>query len=134
MMSRMVGKVVKVRKPNGFTTKEFDKLLYTLNGLSIDCQGGGFQEGSRNEIILDIVVCSELLGLNALDTITDFLTTVIDPEKDDENTYDRAKRMLNYRGRFSYDYMLSPNYYYTVGLERETHGYDMKLKFVFDNQ
>jgi len=133
-MSRMTGKVVKVKKPDGLTIEEFGKLMYTLNGLSIDCQSGGFQEGSRNEIVLDIVVCSELLGLDALDTISDFLITVIDPQKDDENTYERVKRMLSYRGRFSYDYMLSPKYYYTLGLEGMARDYDMKLKFVSDNQ
>lgn len=93
--------------------EEIDDLVSVLNGIVNACFWGHiFIPGNRNEIILNMTVSSWLLDLDPIDVLEMFIKHgVIDIEKDDENTRTRVYRMLDYTEKFSWDYMLDPEYY-----------------------
>ena len=57
---------------------------------------------------------------------------IIDPEEDDEDTYERVRRVLGYTRSFDWDWMIDPDSYanYGEGLEDD----DLEVKFVLAAQ
>lgn len=94
-------------------TTEGQDYADVLNGIVWDCvKNHGFERGWRNTIAVDLTVCSEMLGLDALDVLEKLIVNgVIDPKDDDEATCNRIRTVLDYKDRFSWDWMLDPDVY-----------------------
>ena len=81
-----------------------------LNGIAYDChRNHAFQEGNRNNIIVDMTVAAYMLGLSAMDVLDKFVEHgILDLSEDDEDTYDRVKTVLLYANDFSLGWMIDP--------------------------
>jgi hypothetical protein len=78
----------------------------------------GYNEGVRNEVMLDITVCMYVLCLPYKDTLNTFRELdLVSDDRDDEDPEVRMRRALDYSDRFTYDYMIDPNYYRERGKE-----------------
>lgn len=82
-----------------------------LNGIVHDCyRNHAFQEGNRNNVIVDMTVAAYMLGLDATDVLDKFVEHgILDPSEDDEDTYDRVKTVLEYTMFFNWDWMIDPD-------------------------
>ena len=100
-----------------------------MNGISYQCENNMFMRGYRNEIAVNLAVGSHMLGLEPM-KVLDELTGmgVIDVGNDDEDTYDRVRRVLDYDRSFNWDYMIDPDYYANRGKDVEHD--DVKVFFV----
>ena len=88
-----------------------------LNGISWDCQERrGFSVGYRNKVIVDLTVAAHRLALDP-ETVLDKMVCryVIDPEEDDEDTYKRLSRVLDYHESFCWNWMIDPEDYLEIG-------------------
>ena len=87
-----------------------------LNGIAHACyKNDAFQEGNRNNVIVDMTVAAYMLGLSAMDVLDKFIEhSIIDPSDDDEDTYDRVKTVLEYIQSFSWDWMIDPDGWVTL--------------------
>ena len=81
-----------------------------LNGIVHDCyRNHAFQEGNRNNVIVDMTVAAYMLGLDAVDVLDKFVEHgILDPSEDDEDTYERVDTVLDYKDSFSWDWMIDP--------------------------
>lgn len=104
--------------------------LSILNGIVYDChQQNGFTEGYRNQIAVDLTVAAHMLGLDPEDVLQKLVDAkVIDLSKDDEDTFERVRRVMQYSDRFSWDYMIDPDAYLTANMEND--GTDVPIMFV----
>ena len=95
--------------------------LSILNGIVLDCyQQNGFTEGYRNQIAVDLTVAANMLGLDPEDVLQKLVDAkVIDLSKDDEDTFERVRRVMQYSDRFSWDYMIDPDAYLTANMEND---------------
>lgn len=84
-----------------------------LNGIVYDCYiNCNFWQGHRNTVAVDLAVCCDLLGLGWEKTLDKLVVEkVIDPNDDDEDTYKRVERVMDYSNRFGWDYMIDPERY-----------------------
>jgi hypothetical protein len=82
-----------------------------LNGIAHGCYKEDlFQQGNRNNVIVDMTVAAYMLGLDATDVLDKFIEhSIIDPCVDDEDTYDRVKTVLEYTKSFSWGWMIDPD-------------------------
>ena len=92
-----------------------------LNGIAHACyKNDVFQEGNRNNVIVDMTVAAYMLGLSAMDVLDKFIEQgIIDPSDDDEDTYDRVKTVLEYTKSFSWDWMIDPDGWVTMAQDYE---------------
>ncbi len=93
--------------------------INVLNGLIVDCaRYGGYKEGYRNEMILDMTVSSYMLGLNPEEVLVECFMHdgLITNGMDDEQPTDRLSKMLDYEDRFDWNYMLDPDSYQAFGM------------------
>lgn len=94
---------------------EIDVKYYVdvLNGIAFTCASEGeFRAGNRNTIAVDLAVASHMLGLDANDVLEKLVKAgVINPCDDDEDTYRRVEKVLDYNSQFEWEYMIDPNYY-----------------------
>lgn len=104
--------------------------LSILNGIVYDCyQQNGFTEGYRNQVAVDLTVAAHMLGLSPEDVLQKLVDAkVIDLSKDDEDTFERVRRVMQYSDRFSWDYMIDPDAYLTANMEND--GTDVPIMFV----
>ena len=104
--------------------------LSILNGIIYDCyQQNGFTEGYRNQVAVDLTVAAHMLGLDPEDALQKLVDAkVIDLSKDDEDTFERVRRVMQYSDRFSWDYMIDPDAYLTANMEND--GTDVPITFV----
>jgi hypothetical protein len=95
--------------------------LSILNGIVYDChQQNGFTEGYRNQVAVDLTVAAHMLGLDPDDVLQKLVDAkVIDLSKDDEDTFERVRRVMQYSDRFSWDYMIDPDAYLTANMEND---------------
>lgn len=93
-----------------------------LNGIVSDCYyNGGFSEGYRNTIAVDLTVCCVMLELDPIKTLDKLvLAKVIEPDRDDENTWTRVHVVSTYHRRFSWDWMIDPEIYKDIGIDYRT--------------
>jgi hypothetical protein len=84
-----------------------------LNGIIDECYNhDGFRETTRNEIAVNLTVAAYCLGLDPIDVLDNLVEAkVIDPDVDDEDTWNRVRTIEDYADRFSWDWMLNPMYY-----------------------
>lgn len=83
-----------------------------LNGIIDECYSGGFSEGTRNEIAVNLTVVAYCLGLDPIEVLDNLVgAKVINPDDDDEDTWNRVRTVMDYADRFSWDWMLNPTYY-----------------------
>ena len=84
-----------------------------LNGIALACYWDGeFQEGWRNKVIVDLVAGSTMVGLNAYDVMEVFVCNdLINPNEDDEDTWTRVERVMDYKHRFCWNWLISPEEY-----------------------
>lgn len=95
---------------------EVQDYIDLLNGISKFCSGEGYNEGYRNEIIVNLTVGTYMLGLDPDDVLTDFNTTdLIDCSDDDEDPYTRMERVLGYTRRFCWDWMIEADWWRNFG-------------------
>ena len=106
------------------------KYVDVLNGIVYSCcQQDGFTEGSRNKVAVDLTVAAYMLGLDPELLLRKLIDTkVIDPSKDDEDTFKRVRHVMWYTNRFDWDYMIDPDDYFTLGTEND--GTEVPVKFV----
>lgn len=92
--------------------------INVLNGLIVDCaRNKGYKEGYRNEMILDMTVSSYMLGIDPEGVLECFMHDgLITNGMDDEQPTDRMSKMLDYKSRFDWDYMLDPDSYRAFGM------------------
>lgn len=103
-----------------------------LNGIVYECyEHLGFEHGTRNTIAVDLTVAAHMLGLDAT-KVLDWLVEedVINPCDDDEDTYRRVETVLDYKHRFSWNYMIDPSHYVFVAREHANDIKDMPVQFV----
>jgi len=98
---------------------EAESYVAVLNGIVHDCyRNHAFQEGNRNNVIVDLTVAAYMLGLGVFDVLDKLVQNgVIDPDDDDEDPYDRAETVLLYDKSFSWDWMIDPDGWVTLAQE-----------------
>lgn len=84
-----------------------------LNGLALACYWEDeFQEGWRNKVIVNLIAGSSLVGLDPLEVFSIFVENdFINPSADDEDTYKRVDKVMDYSRRFCWDWLISPDEY-----------------------
>lgn len=88
------------------------ELTQMLNGLAMFCMDGGYSEGNRNEVAVNLAVASTLAGLEATDVLRAFAdAALISQDDDDEDPLTRVETVMDYSHRFSWDYMIQPEFY-----------------------
>lgn len=114
---------------------EIEDWMLVLNGIVWECVNRyGFSEGFRNEVIVTMTVAAYLLGLNALEVLDELVDEkVIDPDEDDEDTWDRVRTVLGYHRRFGWDWAINADGYRTIALDHSGAPDDeMPVRFVID--
>lgn len=114
---------------------EIEDWMLVLNGIVWECVNRyGFSEGFRNEVIVTMTVAAYLLGLNAIEVLDELVDEkVIDPDEDDEDTWDRVRTVLGYHRRFGWDWAINADGYRTIGLDHGgAHADEMPVRFVID--
>ena len=108
---------------------EAESYVNVLNGIAHGCYKEDlFQQGNRNNVIVNMTVAAYMLGLDATDVLDKFIEHgIIDPCDDDEDTYDRVKTVLDYTKRFSWDWMIDPDGW--VDMARDYAGEDNPVLF-----
>lgn len=103
-----------------------DEYVSLLNGISYACHRyDEYSEGYRNTIAVDLTVASYMLGLDAQEVLKEFVIRgLIDPLKDDEAPIARVDRVLNYRYKFDWDWMIDPDQYLL---------YDKFVKYAYED-
>ena len=100
-----------------------------LNGLSYHCQAGGWKQGYRNEIAVNLTVAAYLLGLDAIDTLNEFVKAgIIDPSTDDQSTEGRVETVLLYDRDFDWNWMIDAPFWQSLGKDYGKSD-DLKLYF-----
>lgn len=91
--------------------------LNTINGIIYDCwHNHGFESGWRNTIAVDLSVCCHMLGIDAIEMLGNLIKAkIIDPADDDEDTTKRVATCLDYKDRFSWNWMIDAYTYYGMG-------------------
>ena len=88
------------------------ELVQMLNGLATFCMDGGYSEGNRNEVAVNLAVASTLARLTAEDVLRAFMDAgLISYDDDDESPVVRVQKVMDYSTRFSWDYMIQPEFY-----------------------
>lgn len=118
-----------------------DEYVDLLNGIAYACQRyDEYSEGSRNTVAVDLTVACYMLGLNALQILDMFVkASLIDPARDDQDPKGRVYRVLDYRYKFDWDWMIDPEQYLnmprtykdTDGLIKYADGLDEVVKLFF---
>lgn len=95
---------------------EADDYLKVLNGIVVCLHRYGYEEGARNQTIVDLTMCAYMLGLDARMVLDSLVNDVrlIDPADDDEDPYDRMYRVLDYTYAFDWDWLIEPDDYLTL--------------------
>lgn len=111
---------IKIARDEVLTEEEQD-YVDILNGIVYDCyQQDGFTEGCRNQIAVDLTVAAHMLGLDPMLLLRKLVDAkVIDPTKDDEDTFERVSRVMLYSDRFGWDYMIDPEAYLAASMEND---------------
>lgn len=94
-----------------------DEYVSLLNGISYVCRMyDEYSEGYRNTVAVDLTVASYMLGLDAQEVLRKFIVAgLIDPSNDDEVPANRVGRVLDYRYKFDWDWMIDPDGYLSYG-------------------
>ena len=88
------------------------ELVQMLNGLAMFCMDGGYAEGNRNEVAVNLTVASTLARLKATDVLKEFMDAgLISEDDDDEDPLTRVETVMDYSSRFGWDYMIQPEFY-----------------------
>lgn len=101
-----------------------------LNGIIDECYNReGYTEGTRNEVAVDLTVAAYMLGLEPLEVLDQLIEAkVIDPADDDDDPRDRVRIVKDYADRFSWDWMLNPEYYHQRGMQSAKDA-DMPIRY-----
>ena len=93
-----------------------DEYVDLLNGIAYACQRyDEYSEGSRNTVAVDLTVACYMLGLDALQILDMFVkASLIDPARDDQDPEGRVYRVLDYRYKFDWDWMIDPEQYLNI--------------------
>lgn len=83
--------------------EEVEDYAKVLDGLIYDIDHGGYIEGYRNNMIVNLVVCCYELDRDWRDIINAFIQKF---ENDEEDVWHRAEVVEDYSDRFSWDYMI----------------------------
>lgn len=104
--------------------------VQVLNGLAAKCAEGGYDVGWRNDIIVDLTVAAYLLGVEPECVLDDFVyTDLIDCSDDDEDPYDRLARVLDYKPRYSWNWMIDAEWWRRVGEKAIEDGTYLPVRF-----
>lgn len=105
--------------------------LDVLNGIAYDCwHNHGFEQGWRNTIAVDLTVAAYELGLDPKKVLDEMVKeNVICLFDDDEDTYVRISTVMDYKGRFSWSWMIDPDIYQGIG---EEHTFDERMPVRFE--
>lgn len=119
-----------------------DEYVDLLNGIAYACNRyDEYSEGNRNTVAVDLTVACYMLGLDALKILDMFVKAeLIDPAWDDEDPEGRVYRVLEYRYKFDWDWMIDPEQYLntpktyedTDGLIKYADGFDEIVKLFFE--
>lgn len=110
--------------------QEVEGFVSVMNGIAYKCRTMGYGQGWRNEIMVNLTVASYMLGLDPEQVLDDFVSTdLIDCSDDDEDPYDRATRVLDYKRRFSWDWMIDAGWWRQVGETAVDEGAYLPVRF-----
>lgn len=88
-----------------------------LNGISWTCQNGGYRQGSRNTIAVDLTVAAYELGLDPFDMLEWFGNHgLILDDMDDEYPKARVNNVMRYAADFSWSWMIDPGQFVVDGV------------------
>ena len=87
--------------------REVSTYLDIVNGIAVDLSRGGYKEGRRNNIMVDLVCVLGILGL-PWDEVIEFMDQQGWFDGDDEYPMDRAQRISKYSNQFSWNWMIDP--------------------------
>lgn len=102
-----------------------------LNGVSWACQNGGYEQGRRNTIAVNLTVAAFMLGFDPIDVLMWFMDHgLILDDMDDQSPKVRVETVMDYANRFSWSWMIDPGEYEYKGVR---HADELtELKFVID--
>lgn len=124
-------KEIRVARDETIVDEECAKDYVTLlNGIVDECHNhDGYTEGTRNEVAVDLTVAAYFLGLEPVDVLDQLIEAkVIDPANDDDDPHDRVRVVKDYADRFSWDWMLNPEYYHSRGM-RSAEDADVPVRY-----
>lgn len=133
-MSEPKKTVISVSKPNVRCCEDsINDYIAVLNGISYACHRfDEYCEGNRNTIAVDLTVAAYMLGLDAQAELREFIKAgLIDPLNDDDSPAARVDRVLNYRYKFDWDWMIDPGQYTSYYPEKDDE--DIILWYELDN-
>lgn len=93
--------------------REIQTYLDIANGIAVELSNGGYREGCRNNIMVDLVCVLGLLGL-PWDEVIDDMDNQGWFDGDDENPICRAERISDYSDNFSWNWMIDPSVWIDV--------------------
>lgn len=110
--------------------KIIDEYVDLLNGIAYACQMyDEYSQGSRNTVAVDLTVACYMLGLDAQQISDLFIkASLINPARDDEDPETRIDRVLNYRYKFDWDWMIDPEQYLNVMTCKDVNG---SIRYVY---
>lgn len=86
--------------------EEVEKYAEVLDGLIHEIEHGGYVEGIRNDMVVNLVVCCYELDRDWRDVMHVLYEKF---KNDEEDAWHRAEVVEDYANRFSWDYMLGPD-------------------------
>lgn len=98
--------------------REMSTYLDIVNGISVELFRGGYKEGCRNNIMVDLVCVLGILGL-PWNNVIDFMDKQGWFNSDDEDPMDRARRISEYSEQFSWNWMIDPSAWIDIWHETE---------------
>lgn len=103
-----------------------------LNGIVWECMyNAGFSTGYRNEVAVTMTVAAYLLGLEPIEVLDTLIREgVIDPDDDDENTWDRVYKVLAYTHSFSWDWALNTDLYRDRAIDHADEKVPVKFRVI----
>lgn len=91
-----------------------------------------YNQGNRNDLILDLYVSVYMLGLNINNVLKHHSLYDRLDARDDEHVSDRIRRMGRYEERFDWYYMQSPNHWLYCAENMRVRGRTAEIEIVLD--
>ena len=96
--------------------REINTFLDIVNGIAVFLYDEGYEEGCRNNVMVDLVCALGILGfpwdevIQTMDCLCFFMG-------DDEDPLDRAERIAGYDKQFSWGWMIDPSSWIDIWAE-----------------
>jgi hypothetical protein len=106
-----------------------DEYVDMLNGIVRWCREGGWTQGYRNTVAVDLTVGCVMLGLDPMEVLDKLVyADVIRSGEDDEDTATRIERVLNYQALFDWEWMIDPEMFVEEACEKGMDGMPIEFR------